>query len=96
MVTSKYLKLSSWGTALIPGTLFDQNVRYIRAAFVQLHMGGVANGSCMSLSVSLMIRFGKAAIVMNINQQTNEVKIMLSCYLGEKLLGGGVLGSAPS
>jgi len=94
MVTSKYLKLSSWGTALIPGTLFESNVRYI----VQLCIWGrVANGSCMSLSVSLMIRFGKAAIAMDINQgqrQINRVNSMRSCYFGEQLLSGEIMASS--
>jgi hypothetical protein len=54
MLTSKYRRLSSWGTALIPGTLKDSDYILQLTAWVKTY------GSAISLSVSLMIRLGSA------------------------------------
>jgi len=61
MDTSKYLKLSSWGTALIPGTLHKN-----KSVPVGRERNILAYGSAINLSVSLMIRFGSAAIVADV------------------------------
>jgi hypothetical protein len=56
MLTSKYLKLSSWGTAEIPGTLKLP----VSLALLLLVIRAHAYGSAISLSVSLIILFGSA------------------------------------
>jgi hypothetical protein len=56
MLTSKYLKLSSWGTAEIPGTLWVSVTLALLLHIVRAH----AYGSAINLSVSLMILFGSA------------------------------------
>ena len=53
MLTSKYRRLSSWGTALMPGTLFDCQKRF-------RHLASCTHGSAINLSVSLMILLGSA------------------------------------
>ena len=58
-MTSKYRTLSSWGTALIPGTL-DPNKYAVELHFKEKRIE--AYGSAISRSVSLTIRFGKVIL----------------------------------
>ena len=54
MLTSKYRRLSSWGTALIPGTLYKSD----NVELIEPH--AATHGSAINRSVSLIIRFGSA------------------------------------
>jgi len=70
METSKYLKLSSCGTALMPGTLKICEVRMnqcsLHAEQFRIRQRGReipnAHGSAINLSVSLIMRFGSAIL----------------------------------
>jgi hypothetical protein len=60
MLTSKYRRLSSWGTALMPGTLNQDQIGHSTMVRVQTY------GSAISRSVSLMMRFGSAILSIQI------------------------------
>lgn len=68
METSKYLRLSSCGTALIPGTL-KPTVLVLEGC----HRAEHPHGSAISRSVSLMIRLGSAAMMESVTRRGLEV-----------------------
>jgi hypothetical protein len=58
IVTSKYRRLSSWGTALMPGTLDSSKISEHSSS----SSPNRTHGSAIKRSVSLMILFGSAAM----------------------------------
>lgn len=80
MLTSKYLRLSSCGIALIPGTLWDV------AQYPNLpqRMVGFAYGSAINLSVSFMILFGNAILSQTKGHRRLGLTMRLS-YPGDKI-----------
>lgn len=61
--TSKYRRLSSWGMALIPGTLLEDCLVTRDRCGLQSVNKVSTYGSAISLSVSLTILLGKAMAV---------------------------------
>lgn len=79
MLTSKYLRLSSCGTALIPGTLWD----VAQHPDLPQRMVGFAYGSAINLSVSFMILFGNA--ILSQTKRHRRLGLRRLSYPGDKI-----------
>ena len=77
-MTSKYRRLSSWGTALIPGTLYTEIKQGCTTWGSE-----ITYGSAISRSVSLTMRFGRAAMVIT-KRNFYDLQVM---YVSKQSLG---------